>query len=68
MNNKMMHMVAFVLLVIGGLNWLLVVFDKNLVEMIFGDSVITTIIYALVGLAALYEIVAHKNHCSSCRM
>lgn len=64
----MMHMVAFVLLVIGGLNWLLVVFDKNLVEMIFGDSIITTIIYSLVGLAALYEIVAHKNHCSSCTM
>ncbi len=66
MNNKIVHMVAFVLLVVGGLNWLLVVFDKNLVEMIFGDGTVTKVIYALVGVSALYEIVAHKSRCSAC--
>lgn len=66
MDNKIVHMVAFVLLVVGGLNWLLVVFDKNLVEMIFGDGVVTKVIYALVGVSALYEIVAHKSRCSTC--
>jgi len=48
--------VALILVVIGGLNWLLVgLFDWNLVTVIFGDmSIITRIIYVLVGLAAIW--------------
>jgi uncharacterized protein len=49
---------ALILLVIGGLNWGLVgAFDFNLVSAIFGeDSILSSIIYILVGLAALYTI------------
>ena len=44
---KILHMVAFILLVVGGLNWLLVAFGYNLVEMIFGGMGLTMIIYIL---------------------
>lgn len=50
---------SIVLVIIGGINWGLVgFFNFNLVDSIFGeDSVLSRIIYALVGLAALYTIV-----------
>ncbi len=51
--------VALLLAIIGGINWLLVAFGFNLVESIFGPvavSVITKLIYILVGLAAIYLI------------
>ncbi|HEX9664501.1 MAG TPA: DUF378 domain-containing protein [Patescibacteria group bacterium] len=50
--------VAVVLLVIGGLNWGLVgLFSFDLVAAIFGDmSVLSRIIYVLVGLSALYVL------------
>lgn len=53
---KMVDVVSFVLLIIGGLNWLLVgLFEWDLVGGLFGgmDSVIAKIVYILVGLAAL---------------
>jgi uncharacterized protein len=50
--------IAVILVIIGGLNWGLVGFFKfDLVAAIFGDmSVLTRIIYDLVGLAALYMV------------
>lgn len=47
---------SVVLVVIGALNWALVgLFDFNLVAAIFGDqSIISRIIYAVVGLAGIY--------------
>jgi uncharacterized membrane protein YuzA (DUF378 family) len=50
--------IAYWLVVIGGINWGLIgFFDYNLVGELFGfDSVLTNIIYALVGLSALYMI------------
>lgn len=52
--------IAFILLVVGGLNWGLVgFFEFDLVSAIFGgaDGVITRIVFALVGLSALYVFV-----------
>jgi uncharacterized membrane protein YuzA (DUF378 family) len=49
--------IAFVLLIIGGLNWGLAVFDFNLVSVIFGTGVLAKIIYALVGLSAIFAII-----------
>jgi len=48
--------VAFVLLVIGGLNWGLVGLIKlDVIRAIFGDStVLSRIIYLLVGISAIY--------------
>ena len=51
---KIAFKVAMVLLIVGGLNWLLVgVFQWNLVKALFGQSVIARTIYILVGLSAL---------------
>jgi uncharacterized protein len=51
--------ISAILLIIGGLNWLLVAFGINLVEAIFGiaaTSILTRLIYILVGLAAIYML------------
>ena len=48
-----------ILLIIGGINWGLVgFFNYNLVSAIFGGNlvIISRIIYAVVGLSALYDI------------
>ncbi len=56
--SETLYWIALILVVIGGINWGLVgLFDFNLVTAIFGNSIITTIIYVLVALAALYLIV-----------
>lgn len=46
--------VVLVLVIVGGLNWGLAIWDVNLVTMIFGG--LASWIYALVGLAGLYMI------------
>ena len=50
--------IAYVLVIIGGLNWGLVgLFGLDLVELIFGAiPVLQNIVYILVGLSALYLI------------
>jgi len=50
--------IALVLTIVGGLNWGLVgLFNYNLVDGIFGvASVISKIVYILVGLSALWLI------------
>lgn len=54
---KTLDVVAFALLVIGGLNWGLVgIFRFDVVAAIFGEmSILARIVYALVGLAAVYD-------------
>jgi hypothetical protein len=51
--------IAFVLVVVGGLNWGLVgLFGFDLVVSIFGDmSALSRVVYVLVGVAALYMLV-----------
>jgi uncharacterized membrane protein YuzA (DUF378 family) len=64
---KAIHVIAFVLLVIGGLNWGLVAFGYNVVDMIFGaGSTLAMIVYLLVGVSALFEAVTHKWNCKHC--
>ena len=67
-NMSKLHGVAFILLVIGGLNWLLVGLLQWDIGMIFGGpgAVISRAIYVIVGLAALYEVVTHKANCKNC--
>lgn len=52
-------MIAFILLLVGGLNWGLVGFFKfDLVAAIFGDmTMLSRVVYDLVGLAALFMVV-----------
>lgn len=54
-----MDSIALTLVIIGALNWLLVgLFQFDLVASIFGgmDSIVSRIIYTLVGLAGIYSI------------
>jgi len=65
---KELHMTAFILLIIGGLNWLFVGFGIGDLGNFFGgpEKLVSRIIYILVGLAALFELVTHKAACKSC--
>lgn len=65
---KALHMIAFILIVVGALNWGLVgAFDFNLVEKLLGvGTMLTKTVYILVGLAAILEAVTHKNNCNYC--
>ncbi len=56
---RALNVITLVLLIVGGLNWGLVgLFDFNLVDALFGEiSMLSRIVYGLVGLSALYQIV-----------
>ena len=63
-----MHTVSFILLIVGGLNWLLFgLFGTEVGSWIGGMmSMQAKIVYILVGLAALYELFTHKQRCKMC--
>ena len=71
---KTAHMIAWILVMIGGLNWGLVGLgwwmggaDWNVVHMILGSwPMVEGLVYVLVGLSAIYEIVKHKSNCKMC--
>ena len=66
---KALHMVSWILLVIGGLNWGLVGVNSewNLVSMLLGSwPMVERLVYILVGLSAVYELVTHKKNCKVC--
>ena len=65
---KGLHGIAFILLVIGGLNWLIFgIWGMDVGTWIGGmDTPIATIIYVLVGLSAIYELLTHKKTCKMC--
>ncbi len=60
--------IALILVIIGGLNWGLVgAFNFNLVTTIFGDmTLLSRVVYIVVGLAALYTIVYLFRAAKSC--
>lgn len=57
-NLNALDLITLVLVVVGGLNWGLVgILNFNLVSTLFGDmSIISKVVYALVGLSAVYLI------------
>lgn len=63
-----LHNVAFILLIVGGLNWLAVgLFSWDISQVLGGaDSMVTKVVYILVGLAAVYEVATHKANCQAC--
>lgn len=67
--HKGLHMLTFTLLAIGGLNWGVFALTGWEIGQIFGgmDAAISTIIYILVGLSAVYEIAMHGKHCRMCK-
>lgn len=70
---KSLHMVAWVLVMIGAVNWGLVGIGEfmgsnlNVVNMLLGNwPTVEAIVYVLVGASAVYEIVKHKGMCKEC--
>lgn len=61
---KALHSLAFILVIIGGLNWLLYVVGWDIGS--FVPSFLADIVYVLVGLSSIYLIVEHKKSCKYC--
>ncbi len=68
-----MHMVGFILVIVGGLNWGLMGLggfmgaDWNVVNMLLGAwPQVEWLVYVLVGLSAVYLVVTHKSDCRHC--
>lgn len=61
---RALEITSLILIIIGGLNWGLVgLFNFNLVTAIFGaGSVLTTIVYIIIALAAIYQIMPLSRH------
>ncbi len=59
---RILNIIALTLLIIGGLNWGMVgLFQLDLVATLFGTAtLLSNIIYILVGIAALYSIYLFK--------
>lgn len=65
---KALHSISFILLIVGGLNWLAVgALNWNVNQILGGpDSMVTKIVYVLVGLSAIFLIFDHKQTCKLC--
>lgn len=60
-------MVAFILLIIGGLNLGLVSLGYDVLAMILGSgTLLLKLLYLLIGASAIYELVSHKKICKHC--
>ena len=54
---NMIQKIALVFTIIGAINWGLIgLFNFNLVEAIFGNSLLSAIIYMVVGIAGIINI------------
>ncbi len=70
---KSLHMLTFILLMVGGVNWGLVGLggflggNWNLVNMILGSMpMLESLVYLLVGVSAIVVGVTHKKDCRAC--
>ena len=65
---KWLHMVAYLLLFVGGLNWGLVgLFNFNLVMVVLGSwPMVVQVVYVLVGLSTVYLMATHMSYCKVC--
>lgn len=72
---KYAHMIAFLLVIVGGLNWGLVGLgwwmggaDWNVVHMLLGAwPMVEGAVYVLVGLSSVLLAVTHKKDCMMCK-
>jgi len=63
MKMSAVQLTAFILVIVGALNWGLIgLFNLDLVAMIFGEmTTISRVVYVLVGVSGLYMIVKGLN-------
>lgn len=66
-------MIAWILVIIGGLNWgligigMLAGANWDVIGMILGSvPTLEAVVYILVGLSAVYEVVTHRKNCRQC--
>jgi uncharacterized protein len=71
---KALHVIAFILVVVGGLNWGLMGLgyfggsNWNVVGLLLGDLPdVEAIVYVLVGVSALWLLLTHSKECSTCK-
>ncbi|MDO8579571.1 MAG: DUF378 domain-containing protein [bacterium] len=66
---KVLHTIAFILVVVGAINWGLVgLGDWNVVNMILGSVAwLERLVYILVGLSGILLVFTHKSDCKSCQ-
>lgn len=65
---KGLHITTFILLLIGGLNWLLIgLFSFDLVSYLFGTMTgLSRTVYSVVGISAVFELFIHWSNCKLC--
>ncbi len=67
---KALHIAAYVLLFVGGLNWgyFGLTGGDNLIEMLLGNTLGNAVnyLYILIGAATLYVAVTHRKDCKIC--
>lgn len=65
---KALHLIALILVIIGGLNWLLVGAIGWDIGALFGGqgTLISRVVYVLVGLSAIVLLATHKKDCKVC--
>lgn len=68
-HSKNAHKITFMVLIIGGLNWLFLGLFGTELGSLFGGSeaLLSRSIYILFGLAAVYELMNHKEDCAKCK-
>ena len=68
-SNKALHMISFILLIVGGLNWgLFALFNTDVGAWLGGmTSTVAKVIYVLVALAAIYEAIFYSARCKDCK-
>lgn len=64
---KILHMVAFTLVVVGAINWGLVgLLQYNLVNTVLGATGLENIVYILVGASGVVLAATHMQDCKAC--
>jgi uncharacterized protein len=65
---KALHAIAFILVIVGAINWGLVgAGEWNVVNMLLGKwAIVERIVYILVGLSGILLAVSHRKDCKSC--
>jgi len=73
MNSKWLHLLTWLLIIVGAVNWGLIGLggftgnNWNVVSMVLGSwPQVEWLVYVLVGLSGVYEIISHKNTCKMC--
>ena len=67
---KNIYKIAYILVIVGGLNWLLVGLFNWDIGQIFGGytAIVSRAVYILVGLSAIYLVATCKNNCQHCEV